>query len=138
MTKKHYILPRLRGTDHPKDIPVQFSASMEQLETALNDSEEKRIDMVQKIENTERQINDMNKKLSEMDGQLSDFYIRLIEIFGIFVAIFSLIVITGNNIFQVQGNTFYEISGKMFGYLLPLALVLMLFILFLNWLVRKR
>lgn len=115
-------LPRLEQNGKLIVFPSQFNNAMTELETEINKISDK--------------IDDFNKKTSNLTDRLDGFYGKLIEIFGIFVAIFSLIIISVQNLIFTRGKDVWGTAWNSLGYLMPLTLVLLIFILLLRW-IRK-
>lgn len=130
-------LPRLSPKEPQKDFPEKFNTTMDELETRLNE-------MIETIDTSERQFHNIRRlidasseKIDDMKKRLDYFYGRLIEIFAIFVAIFSLIVVTGYNLTIAKGESILETTLNVLLYLVPLTLVLIIFVLLLNFLRKK-
>ncbi len=116
-------LPRLSKKEKVSDFPDKFNRVMEGLENNINEFNDK-------IESTQKAVDTINSRLDY-------FYGRIIEIFGIFIAIFSLIIVTGYNISIVEGESTTETVLNVFYFLLPLTVILVLFVVLLNWLRKK-
>ena len=116
--------PRLESDAKIKEFPDTFNSIIEEVATGINQSQAK--------------IEESNKKIDDMNSKLEGFYGKLIEIFGIFIAIFSFIIIFINqNLNLSKGKDIWETAWNSLGYLLPLTIVLLIFVLLLNHLKKK-
>jgi len=133
--------------DEPKLISVEDKINsidetdVAQIYQQINDNLNEKLDLFEKqIQNFNTEF---NKKASELETRVNNHeieikstYRKMIEIFGIFVAIFSITILSVNAVINIApGMQWDDILIYMFAIILPVALIMVIFIILLEYLI---
>ena len=89
-----------------------------------------------KLETSKSEVTEMLDSIKNLNSKLEGFYGKLIEIFGIFIAIITIIIAGIQISFKAEGS-FTDILIKSCAIFIPITFAIVILMLLIRWIIKK-